>query len=214
MNKKILFLLFLLLIVGCEKKVENMGTVMLKTFDNVNLVADYYKGNDKGGVLLHMLGRNKESWSNFPKELNQKGYSVIVLDLRGHGKSELNYKEFTERDFNNMILDAKAGKEYLGLSKVAVIGASIGANTALKVADEFTTGILLSPGLNFRGIDITNTKSNKPILIVASEDDLYSLNSSKEILNNLEKGELKIYKNKGHGTNMLDKETKELRSEE
>ncbi|MEK6953290.1 MAG: alpha/beta fold hydrolase, partial [Nanoarchaeota archaeon] len=147
---------------------------------------------------------------NFPKELNQKGYSVIVLDLRGHGKSDLNYKDFTERDFNNMIYDAKAGKEYLGLNKIVVIGASIGANTALKVADEFSTSILLSPGLNFRGIDITNIKSNKPILIVASEDDPYSLSSSKEIKNNLKNSELKIYKNKGHGTNMLDEETKEL----
>jgi len=202
----------LLIMAGCNVKTneENMKTVTLKTKDNINLVADYYKGNDKGIVLLHMLGRNKESWLNFPKELNEKGYSVIVLDLRGHGKSDLDYKGFSEKDFNNMAYDAEAGKDYLGLNKVAVIGASIGANTALKVADEFSTSVLLSPGLNFRGIDITNAKSSKPSLIVASEDDKYSLDSSEEIKSNLPNSELKIYKDKGHGTNMLDKETKEL----
>ncbi|MBI2499593.1 alpha/beta fold hydrolase [Candidatus Woesearchaeota archaeon] len=209
--KTLLLTIILLVIIGCTvQEGDNMKTINLKTKDNVNLVADYYKGNDKGIVLLHMLGKNKESWFNFSKELNEKGYSVIVLDLRGHGKSELNYKDFSEKDFNNMIYDAKAGKEYLGLNKVAVIGASIGANTALKVADEFSTGVLLSPGLNFRGIDITNAKSSKPILIVASEDDKYSADTSKEIKNNLKNSKLEVYKNKGHGTNMLDEETKEL----
>lgn len=204
-------LLVLLLITGCNNEGGNMENIVLEAEDGVSLAADFYKGsNNKGIVLLHMLGRNKNSWGSFPKELNDKGYSIVVLDLRGHGQSDLDVNEFSEKDFNNMILDARAAKDFLELNKVAVIGASIGANTALKVADEFTTAILLSPGLNYRGVDVSDAISDKPILIVASEDDRYSYDSSKKISNNLVNNKLEIYRNKGHGTNMLDDETKEL----
>ena len=186
--------------------------INLKTEDKVNIVANFYNSDsEKAVILLHMLGRTKEDWNNFANSLLKENYSVLALDFRGHGESSGHLTEFSEKDFNNMILDVKEAKKFLvnnGKTKISIIGASIGANTALNYASkdkDIRTIILLSPGLNYRGINTEKTIKDykNKILIIASEDDPYSLDSSKR-LNELNKNsELKIYKQGGHGTRMF-----------
>ena len=38
-------------------------------------------------VLLHSLGYSSQDWGNLIPDLNNAGYAVIAVDLRGHGKS-------------------------------------------------------------------------------------------------------------------------------
>ncbi|MCH7760566.1 dienelactone hydrolase family protein, partial [candidate division TA06 bacterium] len=94
-----------------------------------------------------------------------------------------------------------------------VIGASIGGNVALNYAatDERVKGVvLLSAGLDYRGVkteEAMKAYGDRPVLIVASEEDKYAYQSAKKLYE-LAKGEkeLKIYKNAGHGTRIFDKE--------
>ncbi len=222
---KINFLIILLNIVilaSCKAEkssqtADEIISITLVTDDKIKIHGTFYKSSsDKGVILLHMLDRNRNDYQDFAKIL-QKDFNVFAIDFRGHGESDLNYREFLEQDFNGMIYDAEAAKKFLndqGIYNLAVIGASIGANIAVKLGEKdnsINQIVLLSPGLDYRGIkteeSIKNVKSK--ILIVASEEDNYSFDSSKKLYDLASSSadkEIKILKNAGHGTNMLFKD--------
>ncbi len=179
--------------------------------DGVRIAADYYKGGEKGIILLHMLGLDKSSWESLPESLNKQGYSVIAIDFRGHGDSELNYETFTDNGWKNLIKDVKAAASELKSSKVKeihIIGASIGANAAINYAieDDSVKGIaLLSPGMAYRGIYVSDaiSKYNGKILLAASKGDEYSYQSVNKMNGINPKSEIIIYNGDDHGTDML-----------
>ena len=189
-----------------------MNEINLQTEDNLNIAINFYEADsDRAVILLHMLGRNKEDWNNFANSLVKNNYDVLALDFRGHGKSNGDVSKFTEEDFNKMVLDVKEAKSFLvsnGKKNIVIIGASIGANTALNYAatdNEIKNIVLLSPGLNFRGVKTEETikRYRTKILIVSSEDDEYSFESSKTLKLLNRNVELKEYKSGGHGTGMF-----------
>ena len=103
MRYVILFLL--LILVSCtsqptEKIVENkeeMAIVNLVTDDGINLKAIFFEANhDKGVILLPMLNRDKSSYDPLIPTLLENNYTVLALDLRGHGESDLSWKSFME----------------------------------------------------------------------------------------------------------------------
>ncbi len=199
--------------------------IALKTEDDKEIFGKYYSTNSTAMIiLLHMLDKDHSSWDKFAEQLYLENYSVISIDLRGHGKSAENtgsWERFSKEDFNNMILDVKEAKEF-GLhekkSRFILIGASIGANTALNYAakdDEISRIALLSPGMDYRGANIENAVLNygqRPILLAASEEDKYSADTIKELNTRLfGKKKIVMFKDAGHGTEMfkgteLDKE--------
>ncbi|MFH8080931.1 MAG: alpha/beta hydrolase [Candidatus Aenigmatarchaeota archaeon] len=222
-RKVIASIAFILLLCGCVKEVA-MET-KFETDDGFIIYADFYqpeKPNGKALILLHMLRTDKSHWRDFAEELRKNGYHVLAIDLRGHGKSiikqgqKITWENFSEKDFKNMVLDVKAAKLFLienGVNEksVGIIGASIGANTALNYAatdEEIKVVVLLSPGLNYRGVTTMEALSNynRPLLIVASKEDEPSASSSQKLYE-MAMGEkfLKIYENAGHGTNMFSK---------
>ena len=197
-------------------KEDNIKDIGLKTDDNVRIKATFYKGSKDmpSIILLHMLHRNRHDWDKFAEMLQNNGYNTISIDSRDHGESDLKWNSFSEKDFNNMVLDAKAAKDFLindGIGdKIAIIGASIGANTALNFAaqdDSIKTIILLSPGLDYRGVKTEESilKFKDPVLIIVSDGDSYAAESSRK-LNSLSKNStLKIYNGSEHGTSMIGK---------
>ncbi len=219
MPKKLIFLLTLFLITiifitSC--KTDEAKPLKLKTSDSIGIAADFYPSNsDKGVILLHMLSSDKSAWQPFAKELQSRNYNVVAIDMRGHGESDLDIKAFTEKDFNDMILDAEAAYKHLKARKIAsvsTIGASIGANIALNHAaknKEIKTVILLSPGLDYRRVlteSSINNYSSKPLFLAASEEDAYSFESSQALFDGQAgKGTVKFKRliNAGHGTAML-----------
>ncbi len=186
-----------------------MESITLTTKDDVTLVGHYYPGTTTKGILfLHQLASSKESWNNLIEELED--YHILALDLRGHGESEQDFGNFHEQDFSNMTQDVDAAITFLKkhVQTLAVIGASIGANLALKstIKKEITTAILLSPGINYRGINIAKdiSKDIKPTLIMVGMEDQYSYESSKRIMNELtQEKKLVEYNTQLHGTNLL-----------
>ena len=208
---------------------RNGQTVTFITDDGVSIVGTYYapssglKDSTPTIILLHMLGKDRSIWNTFASALSHKGYAVLSIDLRGHGESikqsssTVSYQSFTENDFNKMTLDVKAAKQFLieqknaNPDRMAVIGASIGANIALNYAatldPTIKTVILLSPGLNYRGVATSDTitKYKNPIYIAATEGDSESAKDSQTLCDKINCGEnLKIYSgSSSHGTNMF-----------
>ncbi|HEX5273185.1 MAG TPA: alpha/beta hydrolase [Gemmataceae bacterium] len=79
---------------GPARAADNkFDTVAFDTVDGVTLKGSFYKsakGKDEPTVLfLHKLGSDshKDGWDDLAKALNDKGYSVLSFDFRGHGGS-------------------------------------------------------------------------------------------------------------------------------
>lgn len=199
-----------------------MEKIILNTDDGIEIVGDYYfvPGSKFTGILLHMMSADRKSFEKFTDALNQSGISVLSIDLRGHGESinstkgKLNYEKFTEQEHQASIFDVGAASNFLKVQGFAVenqflIGASIGANLALKFLSEnekIKGVVLLSPGLNYKGIlldSLISEESAEKILFISSIEDLYSYQTIQTLYKKFPKSELLIFSGKEHGTDIL-----------
>ncbi len=212
------FLLLIIFASACAAQSDAMKKeIFFEASDGVKIAADLYDSNSNNGILLvHMMPATKESWKTFAELLQKENFKVLAIDLRGHGKSEFGpngYMSFTDEEHQKGLKDVEAGVKFLqenGVGKISIVGASIGANFALQFADknEIASVVLLSPGLNYRGVDVSeiSAPATKNIFLIASRDDEYSAESSQQIFDNLPASankEIKIYGAAGHGTNMF-----------
>lgn len=88
-------------------------------------------------ILIHQGGSSKEEWGSFFDELVKQNYIVLSFDIRGHGGSDKVgniYALFN--DPNQAPHDLFSSYEYLkdhenvDTERLAIVGASIGANLA------------------------------------------------------------------------------------
>ncbi|PIP92000.1 hypothetical protein COW77_02335, partial [Candidatus Wolfebacteria bacterium CG18_big_fil_WC_8_21_14_2_50_39_7] len=173
-----------------QTDVDNyMNKIFLSTKDDVKIAADLYEVENPAGwlVLVHMMPATKESWTELAKNFQNAGYENLAIDLRGHGESDGGpdgYKSFADSQHQKSILDLEAAANYLikerqaTSDKIIFIGASIGANLSLQYISEhseFKTAVLLSPGLNYRGIKTEslakNLRAGQKVFFVSSRDD-------------------------------------------
>jgi len=209
--------LIALLLMGCAQPPAGGGMEeTISTADGWLLRGTFYNASsDKGVILLHMLNRDRSTYRELALALQRAGFKALAIDMRGHGEStnKGSWRSFTEADFNSMVGDVRAAKEYLrsqGARSFAIIGASIGANIALLASigdSEVKTAILLSPGLDYRGVKTERAagEASVPLLIAASSEDDYSFHSAMRISQLASVSELKAYSGAGHGTDMLQK---------
>ncbi len=213
-------------------KVTAEGKVSFLTDDKVLIVGTYYSSPSSFNkntsanaiILLHMLGRDRNDWNTFASTLtnSSNGYAVLSIDLRGHGESvhqngkAISYQSFTPNDFNKMVLDVKAAKQFLITQKhinpnnIGIVGASIGANVALRYAasdQSIKVVILLSPGLNYKGVTTSDSikKYLNPIYIATAGKDPIAGNDPQTLCNEINCGnKLKVYQDSSsHGTDMF-----------
>ncbi len=222
MSLRWLGLISLLLLAGCPSQQTSelqMQKVNITASDGWKLVADYYPPNAtpfSGVVLLHMLPSDRTGWREFAPKLVAAGYGALAPDDRGHGDSALpkDYTQFTNADFAKRTLDVEAAVTFLkskgaSSNKFVLIGASIGANTALAYAavhpEQVSAVVLLSPGLDYRGITTEDKLTNYtgPLFIAVSKGDSYSYNSSLRLVELAPSATLQVYEGSAHGTTMF-----------
>ncbi len=190
--------------------------VVLNTQDGAVVIGTLYPApTTKAILLLHMLGKTRQSWEEFGQILQGAGYTALAIDLRGHGESilknnkHIQFPAFSDQDYNDMTYDVGAAVNYLKNKTVYLVGASIGANLALKYAahdSAIQKIILLSPGLEYHGVNVEqdNLMYTGQVLFVASEDDAYSTESSKKLAGKSRgNAKLQLYETAGHGTSMF-----------
>jgi alpha-beta hydrolase superfamily lysophospholipase len=223
--KSLWFLILFLLLVACRPSGQaataaptpaaGEETVAIPAADGLSLVGTFYTGPGEGtrpGVLLlHMLGSNRGAWSDFVPRLVKAGCAVLALGLRGHGDTG------GASDWTQAPDDVLRAWQYLAQrpevdgDNTAVVGASIGANLALTTGaaePRVKTVVLLSPGLDYRGVttaDAMAAYDDRPVLIVASGEDNYAADSSRTLsdLAVSQDVQLQMYDGAGHGTNMF-----------
>jgi pimeloyl-ACP methyl ester carboxylesterase len=124
-------------------------------------------------VLLHSLGYNSQWWGDLPKELLDKGYAVLAIDLRGHGASIYNAK-LAKTSWKNMKNSAysKCADDVLNVMDViksentrlaffknwSIVGADLGASVGVIAADKYPvepkTIVMISPVVRAKGLYI------------------------------------------------------------
>ena len=112
----------------------------------------YYEVHGEGPavVLIHGSGGHHAAWWQQTPSL-MRSYSVVTLDLRGFGNSASDLDEFDSLLFPHDIL---AVLDAAGVERAALVGQSIGASAALKVAvlhPDRIAGVVLAHSLG--GID-------------------------------------------------------------
>jgi dienelactone hydrolase len=165
-----------------------------------------------GIILLHMLGSNRGIWEQVGliDTLVTNGYAVLAVDMRGHGETGGSDDWTLAAEDLNLLWDAFTGRSDVDETRTAVVGASIGANMALVAGVDqpaVRAVVLLSPGLDYRGVaaeDAITRYGERPILLVAAEDDPYSADSARALAEAAQ-GEAmaQVYPAAGHGTNMF-----------
>lgn len=90
--------------------------------------AVFHPGSGKPVLLLHGGLASSESWGFEVPRLVAEGYSVIVMDARGHGRSTLGNVPL---DYGRMADDAIAVMDAAGVAKASVVGLSDGGVVAL-----------------------------------------------------------------------------------
>jgi len=203
--------------------------------DDVGIVGTFYPvpGDSIPAILLLPgFGKTRDEWAAFASYLQHNGIAALTIDLRGQGDSTrqvtaegvaaLNQRQFTTRDFQNMQLDVEAAASWLeeqpGIKKdrIAIAGASIGANVALQYAavnEDIAAILLLSPGINYKGLrtdDVVTSVGNRPLKIVVSRYDSFAFESCKRLIeirkdagHVADEKELNACSGNLHGTDML-----------
>ncbi len=167
-------------------------------------------GDPRPGVLLlHMLGSNRFSWEPLIDTLVARGYVTLAIDLRGHGDTG------GDADWELARADVAAALDYLkshdgvDATRLAVVGASIGANLALVLAAErpdVGAVVALSPGLDYRGVKTEPAAeglSGRAVWLVASTGDGYAADSVATLGGEIADAVVTVMPGKAHGTAML-----------
>ena len=202
------FVVALVLVAGAVPAfAQTTRAVRLTTADDVGIIATYYpseRDRAPAVLLLHALNRNRSEWNDFALLLQRNGIAALTIDFRGHGEStrkltaagvvDLKFRDLTGRDLQDMLLDVEAAVDWLQAQAeidkkhIALIGASFGANVALRYAalNEDLAGVaVLSPGINYRGLrtdDVILQLGVMPVHIFVSREDAFAYESSKRLI--------------------------------
>lgn len=112
-------------------------TIQLKTSEGIPIDAWYSKTGSSGTcvILLHGYSVNKSHFANEAALFKQWGYSVLLLDLRGHGKSGGTTTTFGSKETDELQKAYKFAKQK-GNLRIILYGSSLGAGICIKaVAD-------------------------------------------------------------------------------
>lgn len=132
----------------------------------VNKIELNYEEYGKGEVLLflHGLGSTKADWDAQVPFFSKK-YRVVVVDLRGHGKTSIPSKDYGVRF---MTEDIKQLLDVLKIEKTSVVGFSMGGAVAFQLAydspEKIKNLVIVNSGPDFNnmgkiGEDLLNNRT-------------------------------------------------------
>jgi pimeloyl-ACP methyl ester carboxylesterase len=132
---------------------EPVAKVVVSTSDGVKLSGARFGSGPRGVVLLPQKGADFCAWWPFATELLRRGFQVLAIDMRRTGYSE----DGTTLDYTADAVAAVASLHDSGATKVVLVGASQGANTALVTAGRIPDKITAVVALSFtdNGFDAT-----------------------------------------------------------
>lgn len=102
------------------------------TADGITLRGEIVRGNTTFVVCIHDVGEDIDAWKLIRGELAKQGWTILALDLRGHGGSDGEWTgERGELDAGVAVTVARR----LGAQHVAVVASGKGAILALQALE-------------------------------------------------------------------------------
>jgi dienelactone hydrolase len=206
-------------------QITSPQTIKFESTDKLEIIGTFYespRANSPAVLLLHQWQSTRKSYDDFAKHMQSKGFGVLAIDGRGFGESVKTTDGKTvspsrtddavkamKADVDNAFKFLKQQKN-VDTARVGVVGASYGSSLALIYAaenKEVKAVVLLSPGINYFGNmqcePAAKTFGNRPLLLVAADDDKESAQTVRKLKLVNEKYEMQIYPKGGHGTNLF-----------
>lgn len=195
--------------------------VSFTTSDGIVISGTLYPAGDKAPTVLclHQWRSDRRSFAALAKTLQGAGFTVLAIDMRGYGGSTKTADGKSVRPDRKAGADIQAAMRFLrdqqsvNTARIGIIGASYGSsNAVIHAADDPSVRalVLLSPGLNYFNELPTEGPVKKykgrPMLAVASSEDLRSVETVDAYRAMVPGIEVKIYENAGHGTDILEAE--------
>ena len=109
-----------------------ISKLTVDSFDKVPIVYQKAGNGVQALVFVHCWGCDKSYWEGQLKYFSDK-YTVIAIDLAGHGESGLERKEWSIENYGK---DVKAVVEKEKLTDVILIGHSMGGPVVLSAAEQ------------------------------------------------------------------------------
>ncbi len=200
-------------------------TIKFESADKLEIIGTFYespKANSPAVLLLHQWQSTRKSFDSFAEQLQAKGFGVLAIDGRGFGESvkttdgKTVSPSRTDDAVKAMEIDVDNAFNFLTKQKnvdaarVGIVGASYGSSLAMIYGAENKAAkcvALLSPGINYFGNmpieDALKGFGDRPLLLVAAEDDKESAETVKKLRQFNEEYEMQIYPKGGHGTNLF-----------
>lgn len=233
--KRIFFIILTLIFFLTNSSVNAAPSIMQKDIkvvadDGFNIYANlsYPKiknqKNIQTVVLLHSLGYNSQWWENLPKNLLDKGYAVLTIDLRGHGESvynskliKLSWKNLKNSgyakyptDIVSVIEEIKKENTFKQFfNKWAIVGADIGASAGILAADQLKSYpeviVMISPVVETKGLYIPVSVAHletSDFLAISGTDDTDSKEAA-EYLSKFAQNQFTTYTSDSKSTGML-----------
>jgi pimeloyl-ACP methyl ester carboxylesterase len=214
MQRLLILLAMLLLAAPAFAQRDNRAEVVTATAtDGLTLVGEFYAADDSAPtvLLLHMFNSSLSAWEPLIPTLTDAGYNVLTVDLRGHGNTGgARAWLLAERDVTTW-LDWLGDQPSVLPDRIAIVGASIGANLALigcAYDERCVTAIALSPGYDYSGVvlneAVLDALAERSVILVAALGDAYSADSVRGLVA-VASGDLgaQFYVGRRHGTDML-----------
>jgi pimeloyl-ACP methyl ester carboxylesterase len=167
-----------------------------------------------GVVLAHGFSANQESWFPFAARLGDEGYRVLTFNFRGYcpggdaGCSE------GPRSVDETPADLRAAIDALrddGVSRIAVVGSSMGGTATLLVAAdtdvELAAVVALSAPAQFEGLAVGDAELagiDEPKLFIAGTEDATAAATSQAFFDSSSQPKrLEILTTGDHGAEIL-----------
>lgn len=190
-------------------------TIFYSSDDGAVINGTFWPAEESGAstvYLIHDIGEDRTIWNDYALELQDDGYNVLAIDLRGHGESTKNLKtpdityDWTTMQHDDLI---KIQKDIVAANKwvkgtdvhgkdntdAGVMGAMIGvgrgglfafSQVATMSRERMMSAILISPLMDVYQLDVEQEFEDfgdiRPILMAASEGDQVSQNCIERIL--------------------------------
>ncbi len=148
------------------------------TTDGISLLGLWYPGNTTHTLLyVHDYGSNAASWEKVIRMHQREGYSIMALDLRGHGGSS-DWNFTSEDDWYALTEDVRTAMLSLrerGIERIDLIGKGVGANIVLITASGNPTidhVILVDPSSSLNVTEAAAAYTQSLLLITSSTDEI------------------------------------------
>ena len=151
-----------ILVTGLTARPALADDVTVRTPDGVALKGVWHAPAQQAPavLLVHSYLRSHTDWDVAAAQLQEAGFGVLAIDLRGHGMSP---GTLPSDSLQPLVVDVKAALAWMraeptvNASKLGVAGLSMGTTLALLAAGSDTSVksvALVSPAMEFRGLRV------------------------------------------------------------